>query len=169
MQSADSLRSPQLQALNHKVMMSNRVVFRILIVGLLAYELAIGAVLYLFDDGALDQAWEALPEEYDWYSFLESNLVVTILAGVSVMLVILTSLVGVLLYKNWGRWLYLGSSVLILPVSIFNGPTIYYGWENTLWDIASMANGAIMLAMFLPPIGNEFNKSIQPTANAPAD
>ena len=149
--------------------MSNRVLFRLLIVGLLAFELAVGAALYFFNDGALDSAWEALPESYDWYSLLESNLIVTISVGVSILLLLLAGLLGVLLFKNWGRWLYLGSSVLILPISIFSGPTIYYGWESALWDIASMANGAIMLAMFLPPISNEFNKSIQPIANASAD
>ncbi len=44
-----------------KVTMSNRVVFRLLVVSLLAYELAIGAALFFFDDGALDKAWEVLP------------------------------------------------------------------------------------------------------------
>jgi hypothetical protein len=149
--------------------MRNRVLFRLLIVGLFVFELAVGAAFYFFDNGGLDSAWEALPESYDWYSLLESNLIITMFVGVSIILVLLAGLLGVLLFKNWGRWLYLGSSVLILPISIFTGPTIYYGWESALWDISNMANGAIILAMFLPPISNEFNKSIQPTANASAD
>lgn len=149
--------------------MNNRIIFRLLIVGLLVFELAIGATSYFFDSDALDPAWEVLPETYDWYPLLESNLIVTIFVSVSIILALLASLVGVLLFKNWGRWLYLGSSILILPVSIFTGPTIYYGWESALWDIANMANGAIILAMFLPPITSEFNKSIQPTAYASAD
>lgn len=144
--------------------MNNRVVFRLLIVGLFAYELAVGAALYFFDNGSLDSDWEVLPETYDLYSFLESNLIVTTFVAVSIMVLFLASLAGVLLFKNWGRWLYLGGSALILPVSIFTGPTIYYGWESALWDIANMANGAVMLAMFLPPISNEFNKLSQQDA-----
>ena len=149
--------------------MKNRVIFRLLIVALLAFELAIGAASYFFNDEALDPAWEVLPETYDLYSLLESNFIVAIFVSVSIIFALLASLVGVLLFKNWGRWIYLGSSILILPVSIFTGPTIYFGWESTLWDIANMANGAILIALFLPPISNEFNKSIQPTSYESAD
>ncbi|BFM48775.1 hypothetical protein [Marinomonas sp. THO17] len=138
--------------------MSNRVIFRLAVIGLLIAELAIGVALYFLDSGALDAAWEQLPESIDWYTYLESNFVTSVALLILLLVAILGSLVGVLLFKNWGRWLYLGSTVLIFPVSIFTGPTIYYGWENAVWDITSMVNGALILSMFLPPISNEFNK-----------
>ncbi len=140
--------------------MSNRVIFRLAVIGLLIAELAIGVALYFLDTGALDSAWEQLPESIDWYTYLESHFVTSVALLILLLVAILGSLVGVLLFKNWGRWLYLGSTVLIIPVSIFTGPTIYYGWESAVWDITSMLNGALMLSMFLPPISNEFNKRI---------
>jgi hypothetical protein len=144
--------------------MSNRAAFRLAIIGLLAYELAIGAALYFFDDGTLDPAWELLPETIGWYTYFESHFIASIAVGVAVILIIVTGLVGVLMFQNWGRWLYLASTVLIFPISMFTGATIYYGWESALWDTANMANGAIILAMFLPPISNEFNKLSQQDA-----
>ncbi len=138
--------------------MSNRAVFRLALIGILVYELAIGAALYFFDDGTLDPAWELLPETVGWHIYFESHFMASVAIGGVVILLLVAGLVGVLLFRNWGRWLYLGSNVLIFPISIFSGPIIYYGWESVLWDTASMANGAIMLAMFLPPISSEFNK-----------
>jgi hypothetical protein len=93
---------------------------------------------------------------------LDSNFTILAIVGFLLVLAIIASFIGVLLFRNWGRWFYLGSTILIYPVSIFIGPTIYYGWESALWDTANMVNGAIMLSMFLPPINNEFNKSNQP-------
>lgn len=141
--------------------MSNRVIFRLAVIGLLIAELAIGVAMYFLDTGALDAAWEQLPESIDWYTYLESHFVTSVALSILLLVAILGSLVGVLLFKHWGRWLYLGSTVLIIPVSIFTGPTIYYGWESAVWDITSMLNGALMLSMFLPPISNEFNKASQ--------
>jgi hypothetical protein len=140
--------------------MSNRTAFRLIIIGLVVFELAIGYVSYFFDDGTLDSAWELLPETVNWYPYFETHFITSIVVVFLLILVIVASLVGVLLFRNWGRWLYLSSTVLIFPVSLFTGPTIYYGWESALWDTANMANGAIMLSMFLPPISKEFNKNI---------
>lgn len=141
--------------------MSNRVIFRFAVIGLLIAELAIGVALYFLDTGDLDAAWDQLPESIDCYTYLESHFVTSVTLLILLLVAILGSLVGVLLFKNWGRRLYLGSTVLIIPVSIFTGPTIYYGWESAVWDITSMLNGALMLSMFLPPISNEFNKASQ--------
>lgn len=148
--------------------MSNRVIFRFAVIGLLAFQIASGVALYYLDDGSLDSAWELLPEPIDWYGYFESHIVIAILASLSVVLVIVASLIGVLLFQSWGRWLYLSSTLLISPLSIITGPIIYFGWEIALWDILSMANGAIMLAMFLPPISNEFNKLSQQDATSSA-
>lgn len=139
--------------------MSNRALFRLSVIGILLFEILISIALFVFDDGSLDAAWEALPESIDWVLIFESYAVVSIIAGVSVIILLLASVIGVLLFQNWARWLYLGSTLLVFPISIFSGPTIYYAWESSLWDIALMAEGAVMLVMFMPPIRNEFNKS----------
>ena len=138
--------------------MSNRAVFRLAVIGLLVFELAIGASLYFFFDyEALEPALELLPESANWYSYLDNDFLPLIIA-ILLVIVVIASVIGVLLFKNWGRWLYISSTLLALPVYCFTGPDIYYGWESALWEVASMANGALMLAMFLPPISHEFNR-----------
>lgn len=138
--------------------MSNRTRFRMAVIGILFLEIAIAVALYFLDDGSLDSAWEMLPESFDWFVFVESNFVISILSGMLILFLLITSLVGVLLFRDWGRWLYLGSTLLLFPIYLFSGPTIYYAWESALWDITCMAEGAILVSMFLPPISNEFNK-----------
>ena len=139
--------------------MNNRVVFRLAIIGVLVFDLAIGAAVYWFDDGSLDPARELLPDDFYWASFQESHFILSMVLGGLLVVTMIASIVGVLLFRNWGRWLYVGVTVLVFPISILTGASLYYGWESALWDVASMAYGAILLAMFLPPISNEFNSS----------
>ncbi len=144
--------------------MSSRLIFRLTVIGVLIFELMISSAVYFFDDGTLEPAWELLPETVDLSTYFASKPIIGGIVGLAVILLFLASLVGVLLFRNWGRWLYLGVTVLIVLVSVFTGPTIYYGWESSLWDMIKMANGAVMIAMFLPPISNEFNKLSQQDA-----
>lgn len=150
--------------------MSCRLIFRLAVIGVLIFELIIGLAVYFIDDGALEPAWKLLPETVDLSVYFDSEPIIGGIVGLAVVLMFLASLVGVLLFRNWGRWLYLTFSLLIVAVSVFTGPTIYYGWERALWDMLQMASGAIILAMFLPPISNEFNKlSQQGAASCAAD
>ncbi|WP_157610655.1 hypothetical protein [Arsukibacterium perlucidum] len=128
------------------------------------FEIAILAVLYFVDDGALAPARSLLPETVDWQTYFDLSPVLVGFIGLLLIILIMASVVGALLFRNWGRWLYLSVAVLIVPVSVFTGPTISYGWENAFWDMLIMANGAVILAMFLPPISNEFNKLSQQDA-----
>ncbi|MCC5452601.1 hypothetical protein LMJ53_12805 [Rheinheimera sp. UJ51] len=130
------------------------------------FEIAIFAALYFFDNGALAPARNVLPETVDWQTYFDLSPVFCGAIGLLLIILIFASVVGVLLFRNWGRWLYLIVSLLILPVSVFTGPAIYYGWETALWDMLQMANGAVMLAMFLPPISNEFNTFSQQNAES---
>ena len=87
--------------------MNNRALFRLAGIGALVYEFAIGGALYLLDDSALDPAWGLLPETIEWYSFLESYLIVASIVGSVLILMLVGGVVGVLLFRNWGRWLSL--------------------------------------------------------------
>lgn len=137
-----------------------------MVVGLFVFELLIGLALTYFDNGELDSAWEQLPESFDWYSAFTSNLIISFVVSIGIVSILFASIVGVLLFKNWGRWLYLGSMFLVLPISLITGPSIYFAWESALWDITNMLNGALILAMFLQPFANEFNKERLPKNNS---
>ena len=139
--------------------MSNRAIFRLAVIGILIFDLASGGIITFFDDGSLDAAWELLPETFDWNSLIEEYLVLTISILAIILVMSILSLVGVVLFKAWGRWLYLTVTLLIFPFSIIAGPVINYGWETALFDFANMFHGAIILSMFLQPIASEFKSS----------
>jgi hypothetical protein len=135
---------------------SNRAIFRLAVIGILLFDFAIVGIAMLFDNGALDASWELLPEFIDWYSLFENHLVILVSSLVFILAVSIISLVGVLMFKAWGRWLYLGATISIFPISVITGPAIFYGWEIALFDFANMFHGAVILSMFLQPIANEF-------------
>ncbi len=136
--------------------MSNRVIFRLVVVGILIFDFAIAGIVMFFDNGALDAAWELLPEFFDWYSLFENHLVMFVSTLVLILALAIISLIGVLMFKAWGRWLYLVVTLLALPISVTLGPTISYGWEVALFDLLNMFHGAVILSMFLQPIASEF-------------
>lgn len=144
--------------------MSNRTILRLALFGLLAYPLGVAAMLYYLDDGSLDPAWEALPEPVGLYCFLENHPFISAAALVAVVIIWIAGFIGVALFHNWGRWLFVSGVLLALLLSVFTGPSVLYGWEYVLWQIASLATGAIMLAIFLPPMRDEFSKPAQQSA-----
>jgi hypothetical protein len=137
--------------------MSNKAIFRLAVIGILVFDFTIVGMGMFFDNGELDASWELLPEFFDWFSIIENHLVVSISILVAILAVSIVSLVGVLLFKPWGRGFYLVTTLLMFPVSVIAGPAIYYGWETALFDLASMFHGAIILSMFLQPIASEFS------------
>ena len=83
--------------------MSNRSVFRLAVIGLLVFELAIGASLYFFFDyEALELALALLPESANWYTYLDNYFLPLMIIAVLLLIVIIASVVGVLLFKKLG-------------------------------------------------------------------
>lgn len=140
--------------------MDYRTFFRLSFVSLLIFQLSIGVAVFYSDDGALEPAWDLLPQSTIMHVYLSEYLTGFIILFVFFSALILASYVGVLLFRNWGRWLYLICTLLVASLSLFLGPTIIYGWENALWEIATLANGAIMAVMFFSPIRGEFIKTV---------
>ena len=142
--------------------LNNRALFRLSIVSLFIFELALHYIALQFSDNeAINAARKMLPEGFEGSAYLEqfSNVIISVAVMALGLFVITGGLIGVLCFQPWGRWLYLLSSIYILGVTTIVGPSIYFGWEDALCSIASMAEGAIILAMFLPPINDEFRKS----------
>jgi magnesium-transporting ATPase (P-type) len=137
--------------------MNNRTLFRLLVVATnIGIVLITFLALYL-DNGELDAAYEALPESSSLESLLEN---MWLLAGVSIaaVLVWIGSIVGVLMFKNWGRVLTVIGAIVGYPAIAFLGPSIEFGWESAFNEFANLLFGVILAAMYLPPISQEFNK-----------
>lgn len=138
--------------------MSCRIVFRIFFVLLVACELIVGFNLLRIDSSELVAAREAIPEDIVYLAFLQNKPAVTGSLFVVHLIAFVIGVLGVFLFKRWGRWFYVCSYALMLILPIIIGPTIDTGIEMAFWQLFYTANGALILAMFLPPVGTEFNK-----------
>ncbi len=76
---------------------------------------------------------------------------------------IIASWVGLFLYKAWGRWLYLATTVtlhvLYVPISIFDF-SLTWGLASALGDVGSLVSGAILAMIYLTPLANRFSRPI---------
>lgn len=57
--------------------------------------------MYFLDKGALDAAWEQLPDGIDWYAYLDSHFAISVALLIFLLAVILGSVIGMLVFKNW--------------------------------------------------------------------
>lgn len=117
------------------------------------------ALLYAYlYHGQFDAAFEVLPKGVDLDSFF-SNSVVSVLALVALIGAWIVPVLGLVLFKNWGRILTVFSFVGGLLFIALLGPTIEFGWESALNELLAACYGIILAVMYLQPISAEFNQS----------
>lgn len=100
---------------------------------------------------ALSEAYanEPLP------AFLDSSWLM--IAMVSVLLaVLLASIVGLWMFKPWGRTLSLLSTIATLTIATFFGPTLLSGLENALYEAAALCWGAVLALAYYSRIRERF-------------
>lgn len=78
--------------------------------------------------------------------------------GLLILMLILFSaaLIGLLLFKNWGRTAFILCGVVGFPVIMMNGPYIASGLSDVLYDLSNICSGVVLAMMYLPPISEEF-------------
>jgi len=145
--------------------MNRRNIFRTLVITTnLGYLLSALLFVYL-DSGQLDAAYAAMPEGSDFESYFSNTiLAATVLIGIIGIWV--ASVVGLLLFKNWGRTLTVLGFIIGLPCIALLGPTIEFGLESALNELLAVCYGIILASMYLQPISAEFNKALQHAPSA---
>ena len=138
--------------------MNRRNIFRVLVIATnLGYVFSALLFVYL-DNGQLDSAYAAMPEYSDlekyFSNFFLGNAVFVVILGIW-----LASVVGLLLFKRWGRTLTVLGAIISLPCIALLGPTIELGLESALNELLAVCYGAILTSMYLQPISSEFNKA----------
>ncbi len=138
--------------------MSRKNIFRTLVVTTnFGYVLFALLSVYL-DNGQFDAAYAAMPESPYFESYLSNTfLVAAVLAGIIGVSAI--SVVGLLLFKNWGRTLTVLGYIIGLPCIALLGPTIESGFESAISELLAVCSGIILASMYLKPISEEFNKA----------
>lgn len=102
---------------------------------------------------ALAIAYENEPQPW----FMENPW---IFGGVAAVLLLawLASLVGLFLYKPWGRTLSLYSTFAALLVTPFIGVLLSSGIESALFDASSMVWGAVLALSYFSPVSDRFGR-----------
>lgn len=145
--------------------MNTRNIFRTLVVSTnLGYVLSALLLIYL-DVGQFNAAYAALPEAVDSDNPIQ-NAIYSEYSIAALIVFWLISVVGLLLFKTWGRTLTVLGTIISLPCLALFGPTIEFGWESALNELLAICTGIIIASMYLNPISKEFNKALQPAPSA---
>jgi hypothetical protein len=76
--------------------------------------------------------------------------------------------VGLILFRTWGRPVFLVYVVAELVLTLLTGPHVSTGWTALVGYVCSLAEGAILALMYLSPIRRMFarKKEIQQALGA---
>ena len=79
----------------------------------------------------------------------------------SVFLVVyaVVTIVGVMLFWRFARWLYIAGFVLIIPFYLVAGTFVTTGIGQYFYDLAMVAGGVILALMYTAPIKDYFEAS----------
>ena len=134
--------------------MNSRKLFRILVLLSLILTVMSGICDFIFPNEIVEKLFT--------YSFeLQSiDIEVSLLdVGLLVLMLVLllVALIGLLLFKNWGRIAFILCGVVGFPIIMMNGPYIASGLSSVLYDLSNISSGVILATMYLSPISEEFN------------
>ncbi|BDY05195.1 hypothetical protein [Ferrimonas sp. YFM] len=74
-------------------------------------------------------------------------------------LLYLVAFVGLLMFRNWGRILYVASYIIILPSYYINGLWLYSETATLFNDHAFMLGGFIVALIYFSPVKDHFEPS----------
>lgn len=125
--------------------------------------LTISSILLACLSGLYDYFWpDALTEQVMNYTYSieddymsENELIFLIILAVGVVLGI-ASLIGLLMFKSWGRHLYIAGYILMLPLYPFFGIAVYSGYGQAFYDLSMLLSGAIIALMYYSPVEKYF-------------
>jgi len=95
-------------------------------------------------DGARDDAPWSLVIDIQWWA---------------VILIGLSASAGVLLFRRWGRTLFVAASLISLALSPLSGLYVDVGWTVMVASAAGIAEGMIISLMFFSPLRKLFHNS----------
>ena len=68
------------------------------------------------------------------------------------------SVIGLLLFKNWGRLLLLLGFIIIIPIYVPMGTAVSSPLSQIFYDLGSYGEGAILALCYFSPIAKYFEK-----------
>lgn len=128
--------------------------FRIFVVVVFLLSILSGFADVIFQDSViikLNEYAETLEPEIQQDSL---NLIIGAL--VFAVIYLLYSFIGLILFWNMARHVYLVGFVIILPMEIFMGPVIMSGLRTFVYDFAMVLCGFLLALIYSSPVNEYF-------------
>lgn len=128
--------------------------FRIFVVVVFLLSILSGFADVIFQDSViikLNEYAETLEPEIQ-----EDSLNLIIGALVFAVIYLLYSFIGLILFWNMARHVYLVGFVIILPMEIFMGPVIMSGLRTFVYDFAMVLCGFLLALIYSSPVNEYF-------------
>jgi hypothetical protein len=128
----------------------------LLYVALILAEIAVAIFAPTGYSKALSEAFESEPQP-----ILLDNDGLMLAIALPVAAAALAGIVGLFLFKGWGRLLSVVSTIAGLIVLVFTGPTLYGAAEYMFWEASTLLWGAILALAYYSPVAIHFERPKQ--------
>jgi len=130
--------------------------FRIIIISSLILAVLSAGFDFLFPNEIIASVNEFIVEIEPDYSDLEFYTIMGV--GSLVVIAVIFSLVGILMFKSWARHLYIASYILVLPIYFTGGLYVSSGFSQAMYDLSMILSGVIIALMYFSPVKDYFVK-----------
>jgi hypothetical protein len=128
----------------------------LLYVALLLAEIAVAIFAPTGYSEALSEAFENEPQPA-----LVENLGLMVAIALPIAVAAIAGIIGLYLFKAWGRPLSLVSTIAGLIVYVFTGPALYGAAEYMLWEASTLVWGALLALAYYSPVAIHFERPKQ--------
>ena len=125
----------------------------------------VSSLLFAVLGGIYDLMWPnpVLEKIIDFAAEVEPEIQGTklILVGIIVLVALVlavVSFIGLLIFKPWGRPVYVAGFIIVMPLYAFLGTTIYSGVSQLFYDLSMIASGAILALIYFSPVAEFYQK-----------
>ncbi len=105
-----------------------------------------------------------LPLELQTYLAWEAEQDISTFFGVMILTILvlfIINVVGLWKFKPWAKKMYIVITVFSFISLPLLGPTVMNAWESMLYDIAILLEGALLVLLFVGPVANKFNPTVE--------
>ena len=132
--------------------------FRLVVIILLFLNISAVAYEIFLPDPLVEKVYE-YSYEIDSRFLLGDPEILLAYAGI-LLVVALVNVVGLLLFMNWARYLYLIGFALVFPLGPYTGLLVQNDISAMLNNIISIMSGFILALLFFSPVASYFHKGI---------
>ncbi len=90
--------------------------------------------------------------------WLEDNVWFLLAMVVALLIPWIAGIVGLFLFKRWGRSVSLCATFATLVIYPLLGPTLYSGPESTLFEASTLCWGAVLALAYYSPLRERFDR-----------